>query len=133
MKRLGVTTSLRLPRLDDGLRREVVQPEEDLDAEEREDGGRLFGARRTESARGRLPGARGLRGAGAHGLPDAGARGATGGGEPLLQSVAFRRRSALPMTETELRLIAALAIIGLSTMPSTGKSAPAAIGTPSRL
>src|SRR6185295_4869364 len=87
--------------LDDGLGREVVQPEEHLHAEEREDGGRLLGARRAERARGRLPGTRGFRGAGAHGLLDAGARGPAGGGEPLLQSVAFRRRSALPMTETE--------------------------------
>jgi len=31
-----------------------------------------------------------------------------------------RSRSALPMTDTELRLIAALAMIGLSKMPSQG-------------
>ena len=31
-----------------------------------------------------------------------------------------RSRSALPITETELRLIAALAIIGLSRRPKTG-------------
>ena len=31
-----------------------------------------------------------------------------------------RRRRALPMTDTELRLIAALAIIGLSRMPKNG-------------
>ena len=32
----------------------------------------------------------------------------------------FRSRSALPITDTELRLIAALAIIGLSRMPKNG-------------
>src|SRR5690349_5724916 len=40
----------------------------------------------------------------------------------------LRRRSALPMTSTELALIAALAIIGLSKRPNAGWSAPAAIG-----
>ena len=38
-----------------------------------------------------------------------------------------------PITETELKLIAALAIIGLSRIPSHGYSTPAAIGTPSEL
>jgi hypothetical protein len=33
---------------------------------------------------------------------------------------AFRNRSALPITETELKLIAALAIIGLSNKPQIG-------------
>ena len=37
------------------------------------------------------------------------------------------------MTETELKVIAALAIIGLSRTPNTGYNAPAARGTPSRL
>jgi len=39
----------------------------------------------------------------------------------------------LPTTETELRLMAAAAIIGLSRSPSQGYSAPAAIGTPAAL
>ena len=37
------------------------------------------------------------------------------------------------MTETELNVIAALAIIGLSSRPANGYSTPAAIGTPSTL
>ncbi len=45
----------------------------------------------------------------------------------------LRRRSAFPITETELNVIAALAIIGLSSRPKTGYSTPAAIGTPSTL
>lgn len=49
------------------------------------------------------------------------------------QSVRRRRRSALPITLTELRLIAALAIIGLSRRPKNGYSTPAAIGMPSTL
>lgn len=44
-----------------------------------------------------------------------------------------RRRSALPTTETELKLMAAAAIMGLSNMPKKGYRAPAAIGTPSAL
>ena len=44
-----------------------------------------------------------------------------------------RSRSAFAMTDTELRLIAALAIIGDSRMPNTGYSRPAATGTPSAL
>ena len=44
-----------------------------------------------------------------------------------------RRRRALPITETELRLMAAAAIIGLSRSPNTGYSTPAATGTPSVL
>ena len=39
---------------------------------------------------------------------------------PESHSDARRRRNALPMTETELNVIAALAIIGLSNTPSTG-------------
>jgi len=46
---------------------------------------------------------------------------------------ARRKRSALPITDTDDRLIAALAIIGLSSSPSHGKSTPAATGTPSAL
>ena len=44
-----------------------------------------------------------------------------------------RSRSAFEMTDTELNVIAALAIIGLSNNPVNGYSTPAAIGTPSRL
>ena len=43
---------------------------------------------------------------------------------------AARRRSALPITETELNDIARAATMGLSRMPKTGYSAPAAIGMP---
>ena len=46
-------------------------------------------------------------------------------------SAARRSRSALPITDTELKVIAALAIIGLSSSPKNGYSTPAAIGTPS--
>lgn len=51
----------------------------------------------------------------------------------LDQSFKPRSRSALAMTDTELRLIAAAAIIGLSSRPNTGNSTPAAIGMPSVL
>jgi len=44
-----------------------------------------------------------------------------------------RNLSAFPITETELKLIAAAAIIGLSKSPNTGYRIPAAIGTPSEL
>lgn len=44
-------------------------------------------------------------------------------------SEARRNRSALPITETELKLIAAAAIIGLSNSPKNGYRIPAAIGT----
>ena len=44
---------------------------------------------------------------------------------------ALRRRSALPITEAELRLIASAAIIGDSSQPVNGNSTPAASGTPS--
>ena len=39
---------------------------------------------------------------------------------PLYYNFTFRSRRALPMTETELRLIAAPAIIGLSSRPKNG-------------
>lgn len=39
-------------------------------------------------------------------------------------------RSALPITETELKLIAKAAIIGESSIPKNGNKTPAAIGTP---
>ena len=42
-------------------------------------------------------------------------------------------RSAFAITDTELKLIAAAAIIGLSRMPNDGYSTPAATGTPSAL
>ena len=45
----------------------------------------------------------------------------------------FRKRNALPMTDTELRIIAAAAIIGLSRMPKNGYITPAAMGTPTAL
>ena len=45
----------------------------------------------------------------------------------------FRNRSALKTTQTELKLIAALARIGLRSKPKKGYSAPAATGTPSAL
>ncbi len=44
-----------------------------------------------------------------------------------------RSRRALPITETELKLIAAAAIMGLSKRPKAGYSSPAAIGTPTVL
>jgi hypothetical protein len=48
-------------------------------------------------------------------------------------SATRRRRSAFAMTDTELNVIAALAIIGLSSKPNTGYNTPAATGTPSTL
>ena len=45
----------------------------------------------------------------------------------------FRSRSEFVITETELRLMAAAARIGLSSRPKNGYSTPAAIGTPSEL
>src|SRR5688500_5551024 len=44
-----------------------------------------------------------------------------------------RSRSALPMTDTELKLIAAAAIIGDSSTPNSGYSTPAATGIPAAL
>lgn len=43
---------------------------------------------------------------------------------------AFRSRSALVITETLLKLMAAAAKIGLSRIPKNGYSTPAAMGTP---
>ncbi len=51
----------------------------------------------------------------------------------VAHSTARLRRSELPITDTELKLMAAAAIIGLSSSPNTGYSTPAAIGTPSEL
>ena len=48
-------------------------------------------------------------------------------------SVCRLSRSALAMTDTELNVIAALAMIGLSSRPNAGYSTPAAMGTPSTL
>ncbi len=45
----------------------------------------------------------------------------------------LRNRSALPITDTELKVMAALAMMGLSKSPKNGYSTPAAIGTPSTL
>ena len=42
-------------------------------------------------------------------------------------------RNALATTDTELRLIASAAIIGLSSRPKAGYSTPAATGTPMAL
>ena len=53
--------------------------------------------------------------------------------EALVYSLIDRNRSAFAITETELKLIATPAIIGLSTMPKNGYRTPAAIGTPSAL
>ncbi len=46
---------------------------------------------------------------------------------------ALRRRSALLTTETELKLMAAAAMTGLSKSPNTGYRTPAAMGTPAEL
>ena len=46
---------------------------------------------------------------------------------------AVRRRRAFAITETELKLMAAAAIIGLNRIPKNGYKTPAAIGTPSVL
>jgi hypothetical protein len=48
-------------------------------------------------------------------------------------SLAFLSRSALVITDTELKLMAAAAMIGLSRIPNLGYSTPAAIGTPTEL
>jgi len=48
-------------------------------------------------------------------------------------SRAARRRKAFEITDTELNVIAALAITGLSRIPNTGYRTPAATGTPSAL
>ena len=51
----------------------------------------------------------------------------------LRHGLTFRSRKALLMTETELKLIAAPAMIGLSSKPKNGYSTPAATGIPSAL
>jgi hypothetical protein len=45
----------------------------------------------------------------------------------------FRNRKALLTTETELKAIAAPAIIGFSSQPKMGNKMPAAIGIPAML
>ncbi|MBC7405082.1 MAG: hypothetical protein H7252_05305 [Cytophaga sp.] len=50
-----------------------------------------------------------------------------------IQSFTRFSRSALPVTDTELKLIAAAAIIGESSNPKNGYSRPVATGTPSAL
>jgi hypothetical protein len=52
---------------------------------------------------------------------------------PERHSLAVRNRSALPITDTEDKLIARLAITGESSNPKAGYNRPAAIGTPSAL
>jgi hypothetical protein len=49
------------------------------------------------------------------------------------QILAARNRNAFPITETELNDIAAAAIMGLSNIPVSGYSTPAATGTPRAL
>jgi hypothetical protein len=48
-------------------------------------------------------------------------------------ALTVRSLSAFPITDTELRLIAAAATIGESSIPKAGYSTPAAMGTPRRL
>ena len=52
---------------------------------------------------------------------------------PVPQSFTFLNRRELAITDTELKLIAAAARMGLSSMPKNGYSTPAAIGTPTEL
>src|SRR3546814_17123564 len=54
-------------------------------------------------------------------------------GERFHSSRARPRRRALPTTDTDLRLIASAAIIGLSSSPGNGYRTPAAIGPPREL
>ncbi len=49
------------------------------------------------------------------------------------QMAALRNLKALPITETELRLIAAAATIGLKRISRNGYNRPAAMGTPAEL
>ncbi len=49
------------------------------------------------------------------------------------QTLTFLSLSAFAITETELKLIAAAAIIGLSKIPNVGYKIPAATGTPRAL
>src|SRR5439155_1409869 len=65
--------------------------------------------------------------------PRLGPFGFESGAEAAFHNLALRSRSALPMTETELKLIAAPAMMGLSSTPKSGYNTPAATGTPSAL
>ncbi len=49
---------------------------------------------------------------------------------PSRYTLTRRSRSALPITDTELKDMAAAAIMGDSRMPKNGYSTPAAMGTP---
>ena len=51
----------------------------------------------------------------------------------MLSNYLFLNRKALEITETELKLMAAAAITGLSSIPKNGNSIPAATGTPKAL
>jgi hypothetical protein len=51
----------------------------------------------------------------------------------ILYMRVIRSRSALPITETELKLIAAAAMMGLKRIPKAGYSTPAATGIPTTL
>src|SRR6185369_7426981 len=78
---------------------------------------------------------------GACGRHVAGAQQRRDGGVPVTTTIVNQchpsfvvlSRRAFAITDTELKLIAAAAIIGLSNTPKTGYSTPAAIGTPSVL
>lgn len=52
---------------------------------------------------------------------------------PNLYSFTFRNRNEFKITDTELKLMAAAARIGLRRQPKNGYSTPAAMGTPSTL
>jgi len=54
-------------------------------------------------------------------------------GEQLSYNSALRNLKELVITDTELKLIAAAAITGLSKTPKNGYSTPAASGMPSEL
>lgn len=51
----------------------------------------------------------------------------------ILYNFAFLSLSALLMTDTELKLMAAAAIIGDKSIPKNGYNTPAATGTPTML
>ena len=62
-----------------------------------------------------------------------GPKGAFENGNILDQSLMLRNRKALLITDTELKVMAAPASMGLKRMPHNGYSAPAATGTPKAL
>lgn len=53
--------------------------------------------------------------------------------DTVIDYVSLRSRSALPMTDTDDRLIAKAAISGLKSHPKIGYSTPAAMGIPRAL